>query len=120
MARWRLLGYLALVVGLAACAPSPPAAVNTPPAAVLAGEPARGRAYAGEACAQCHAIRPDRTMSPNPLAPSFVEIANTPGMTRLALTVWLNSEHPSMPHLIVAPGDADDLAAYIASLGSGG
>jgi hypothetical protein len=56
--------------------------------------------------------------SPNPLAPSFEAVARTPGMTRIALTVWLQTPHPSMPNLVVDPDRIDDLSAYLVTLDS--
>jgi mono/diheme cytochrome c family protein len=75
----------------------------------------RGRAYAIRNCAECHAVEATRA-SPNQAAASFREIANTPGMTPLAITVWLQTPHRLMPHIIVEPDDRDDLIAYITSL----
>ena len=49
-------------------------------------------------------------------APSFKKIANTPGMSVTALTVWSRTTHPTMPNLIIEPDDMDDLIAYILSL----
>jgi mono/diheme cytochrome c family protein len=80
------------------------------------GNPARGLVYARQACADCHAVGPDQRQSPDPKAPSFLAIANIPGMTRTAFNVWLFSSHPSMPQLIVEPDRIDDLAAYLATL----
>jgi hypothetical protein len=54
--------------------------------------------------------------SPDRRAPSFSTIANTPGMTVTALTVWSRSVHPTMPNLVISPTDMDDLIAYILSL----
>jgi mono/diheme cytochrome c family protein len=52
------------------------------------GDPGAGAAYAKQVCAKCHAI--DRTeISPELTAPPFKDVANTPGMTETALTVWL-------------------------------
>ncbi|MEZ5996370.1 MAG: hypothetical protein R3C25_11515 [Hyphomonadaceae bacterium] len=102
----------------AACAPVRPA-----PDAVSheqAGNAQAGLAYAESVCAECHAVAPGALFSPNPAAPPFEEIANAPGMTGLALNVWLNSAHESMPHLIIAPERADDLAAYLVTLDRGG
>lgn len=76
----------------------------------------RGRAYAENTCAQCHAVTPAQPYSPNASAPPFEELANTPGMTRTALNAWLHSAHPTMPHLIVEQDHIDDLAAYLATL----
>lgn len=76
----------------------------------------RGYAYADAACASCHALLPGKILSPHPAAPSFQDVADTPGMTRTAFNVWLHSPHPSMPNYIVEPDRVDDLWAYVASL----
>jgi hypothetical protein len=34
----------------------------------------------------------------------------------MALTVWFQSPHPSMPNLILEPGARDDVITYILSL----
>jgi mono/diheme cytochrome c family protein len=102
---------------LAACSALDPA--DAPPAPIVgshAGDPERGLAYAREACAACHAVAADETLSPLPDAPPFGEIARMPGMTSLALTAWLQSSHEQMPNFIVAPERIDDLAAYLESL----
>ncbi len=80
------------------------------------GNAQRGLAYAQANCAGCHAILRDDTNSPNPDSPAFKAVADTPGMTRTALSVFFRSPHPTMPNLIIAPEDADDLIAYIMSL----
>lgn len=75
---------------------------------------ADGRAYAVASCGSCHAVA--GAISPNPLAPSFDTIANTPGMTGTALNVWLHSAHESMPNYLVHPRDVETLAAYLETL----
>jgi mono/diheme cytochrome c family protein len=75
----------------------------------------RGVVYAQENCGSCHAVRQGEA-SANPLAPTFTEIANTPGMTRIALSAWMRSEHVMMPHYIVDQDRIDDVWAYIATL----
>lgn len=80
------------------------------------GEVMRGFIYAQENCAQCHAVRAGETASFNPLAPTFTEIANTPGMTRIALSAWMHSEHVMMPHYVVDQDRIDDVWAYLATL----
>lgn len=77
--------------------------------------PSRGLAYAQVNCAGCHAIAAGQRSSA-PRARSFEAIANTPGMTRIALSAWLHTSHPSMPNLIIDPKEIDDLSAYIATL----
>jgi mono/diheme cytochrome c family protein len=80
------------------------------------GDPRSGLAYAQANCAGCHAILYEDTESPNPDAPAFKAVADTPGITRTALSVFLQTPHPTMPNLIVAGEDADNLIAYILSL----
>jgi hypothetical protein len=50
------------------------------------GDPVAGEAYAEKVCAQCHSIKGDDP-SPEPTAPPFKVVANTPGMTPAALAV---------------------------------
>jgi mono/diheme cytochrome c family protein len=113
----RLILLAAFCLG-AGCAPAPPAPGIAPVAVPLATpDPAvtRGRVFAQEVCAGCHAVTPG-AISPNPAAPRFATIARMPGMTTLALNVWLNSSHPTMPNIAVTPAEARDLSAYLQSL----
>jgi tetratricopeptide (TPR) repeat protein len=80
------------------------------------GDARRGLSYAREVCAECHNVLGSDAPSPNSDAPPFKEIANTPGMSVTALTVWSRMSHPTMPNLIIEPNDMDDLIAYILSL----
>ena len=41
------------------------------------GSAEAGLAYARTVCSECHAIRSDDLLSPNPKAPSFAKIAST-------------------------------------------
>jgi mono/diheme cytochrome c family protein len=75
-----------------------------------------GAAYAQEVCAACHAVLPNEELSPLPQAPTFQSVADTPGMTELALTVWLQSSHPTMPNIILKQDDLRNVVAYIRSL----
>ena len=75
-----------------------------------------GAAYAGKVCAPCHAILANEQISPLPQAPAFQAVADTPGMTELALTVLLQSSHPTMPNIILKPDDMRNVVAYIRSL----
>lgn len=84
--------------------------------AVELGDPQQGLQYATQNCAECHAIVAGDELSPNPDAPSFEDVANTPGMNARALIVWLQSPHPTMPHLIIPAQDTDNIVAYITSL----
>ena len=80
------------------------------------GDAGRGLAYAQRQCSGCHAVQAGQLGSPRPAIATFKQIANTPGMTRTALTVWFQSPHSNMPNLIVEPGDREDVIAYILSL----
>jgi len=82
------------------------------------GDVHAGRVFAKKVCSPCHAIEPEAPMSPKIDAPSFAAVANTPGMTRTALTVWLQTPHPTMPNFILEAQDQDDVIAYILSLKS--
>jgi mono/diheme cytochrome c family protein len=106
MAHLRTLGLV--IVALLSC--------GTGALAQETGDAARGRQYARTVCAECHAISAAEPVSPRPDVAPFKTIANTPGMTALALYVWFRSPHPTMPNLLLAPQDTDDVIAYILSL----
>jgi mono/diheme cytochrome c family protein len=80
------------------------------------GDARRGRDYAQQLCSECHNVGSSDAQSPNTKAPPFRHIANTPGMSVTALTVWSRTSHPTMPNLVIEPDDMDDLIAYILSL----
>jgi mono/diheme cytochrome c family protein len=83
---------------------------NVPPDSATAGH-----RLAAAWCGQCHAIEATSSDVAKP-APAFVRIANQPSTTALSLKVFLQTNHPSMPNLIIAPDDANDLVNYILSL----
>ncbi len=81
------------------------------------GDIRQGRRLALDVCASCHAVRAGQTQSPLATAPSFEEVANTPGMTAAALNFWLTAHaHPTMPLLILSSQQVRDVSAYILSL----
>ena len=80
------------------------------------GDPSRGHAFASMVCAECHFIERAGTPSPNTAAPPFAAVANTPGMTDVALAVFLYTPHPTMPNLVIPTPDARDIIAYILTL----
>lgn len=80
------------------------------------GDPDRGRTYAEQACAGCHAIRRGDADSPVAKATPLETVANVRGMTETALAVFFRTPHPTMPNLIIAGRDLDDVIAYIRSL----
>ena len=77
-----------------------------------------GAAYAKKVCAACHAVLANEQISPLLQAPTFQAVADTPGMTEMALTVWLQSSHPTMPNIVLEPDDMRNVVAYIRSLES--
>ena len=83
------------------------------------GDAAAGLAYADGVCAECHAIKKGQRASPHERAPAFELVANSRGMSEMALRVWFQSPHPSMPNLRLTEKQSDDLIAYIMSLKEG-
>ena len=80
------------------------------------GDAKQGEELAQGVCAECHAITATPGTSPNARAPSFATVARTPGMTEMALRVWLQSPHPTMPNLLLSEQQKDDVIAYLLSL----
>ena len=99
----------ALLLALAASA-------AVPACAQTAGDPAEGYLYAHQVCAECHGVDPGNVASPNPSAPAFQTVVSTPGMTDMALVVWLHTPHQTMPSISIESTDLENLLAYMASL----
>lgn len=91
-------------------------AAATQAAETRGGDVSAGFAYANQVCAECHAIRRGERTSPNERAPAFQMIAEAHGMSEMALRVWFQTAHPSMPNLVIRDKTADDLVVYIISL----
>ncbi len=62
------------------------------------------------------AVLAGATSSPVFEATPFQEVADTPGMTGLALSVWLQSSHPTMLNIILSQDEMRNVVAYIRSL----
>ena len=75
-----------------------------------------GLALAQQVCSECHAIRAGQGRSPNSRSPPFSELATTPGMTSIALTVALTTPHAGMPMFMLTAEQREDIIAYILSL----
>ena len=75
-----------------------------------------GFIFAQTVCAECHAVRDGERASPNAQAPSFTTVANTSGMNAMALEVWFQTPHPTMPNLMFSNQESDNVIAYILSL----
>jgi mono/diheme cytochrome c family protein len=80
------------------------------------GDAKKGAALAQTVCSECHAVGNGESRSPNTKAPTFTSVAGTRGMSEMALRVWLQSPHPTMPNLMLGEGEKDDVIAYILSL----
>ncbi len=100
---WPTIGALHLIMAPAALAQD-------------RGNEDRGLAYARQHCSMCHAVEARQLRSPVMSVATFKAIANTPGMTALALTVWFQTPHPNMPNFVLQKEDRDDIIAYITSL----
>lgn len=79
------------------------------------GPPKQGLALANQLCAQCHAVEKGEASSAAS-APRFEDIANTPGMTAMALNVFFQTPHRAMPNVILTADQKSELIAYILSL----
>ena len=75
-----------------------------------------GESLAREVCSECHAVELDVLQSPNPDAPAFQELANTPGMNAVTIKVWLRSPHRTMPLFVLDGAEIEGVSAYILSL----
>lgn len=80
------------------------------------GDARQGENFAVAACSRCHAVGRKQLHSPNRYAPSFYDLARSPGMTATKLHVWFETPHPSMPNLILRTQDKENVFAYIISL----
>lgn len=80
------------------------------------GNPERGKEMSARFCAECHYTGIYDAESAHPRAPPFRAIANTRGMTAMALSVWMQTSHPTMPNIRLKPETLDDIIAYIRSL----
>ncbi len=95
--------------------------LSTTASTVFAQEPgseADGYLLAQEVCAECHSIESGMKFSPNFLAPTFQDIADTPGMSGLALSVWSITPHKTMPNFAFSQEERADIIAYILSMKS--
>ena len=80
------------------------------------GSITEGHMLAETVCADCHAVDKGALRSRNDHAPTFETIAHTPGMTPMAVRVWLRSAHREMPNLVLKPNEVDDVIAYLETL----
>ena len=76
----------------------------------------QGQQVARVQCAECHLVDKVPGRSPDADAPSFAQIANTPGMTSAALIAALRTSHETMPNVIIKASTLRNVVAYILSL----
>jgi mono/diheme cytochrome c family protein len=81
-----------------------------------AGNVGHGREIAQNICSACHVVSRGQPVSPDSEAPPFPKLADTPGMTSIALSVALQTSHRLMPNIILQPDERRDVIAYILSL----
>ena len=84
----------------------------------LPGDAAAGRDFALGVCAECHLVADDQGSWPVSEAPPFREVADSPGMTELALRAFMQTPHRTMPNILLTPEETDNIIAYILSLKS--
>ena len=105
---------------LAACQANG-AAVETapPPAALAASEAEDVPVFVTAICGDCHAVKVGQ-ISPNPQSPSFVDIANSPGLTRDTLVTFLSDAHnyPMQMDVDLDDEDIELIADYMLTLQS--
>lgn len=77
------------------------------------GDAHKGLIFAERVCAECHAVKAGQKVPA--AAPTFKTIANTPGMTAMALTIFFRTPHRDMPNLVLTDEDRDNVIAYILS-----
>jgi mono/diheme cytochrome c family protein len=83
------------------------------------GDRTTGADWAKAVCAECHAAESGQTRSPNNKAPTFQDVAASPGMTAMALRIWLQTPDPTMPNLMITDAEKDNVIAYIIGMKPG-
>jgi mono/diheme cytochrome c family protein len=91
-------------------------ALAASPAHAQDGNPENGRLQATRLCADCHEVEPAPGTPATLPGPPFIAVAKTKGMTALALSVWLQTSHPTMPNIMLHPETRADIIAYILML----
>jgi mono/diheme cytochrome c family protein len=88
--------------------------VATTPA--FAADANNGERLALRWCAACHVVSATQRQSTTDQAPTFANIAKTPGFDAAKVALFLLEPHPKMPNMELSRTEAGDLAAYIATL----
>ena len=66
-------------------------------------------------CSSCHLVAPDQQRA-HADAPPFATIAKVPDFDAKILAYFVLAPHPKMPDMSLSRSEADDIAAYIATL----
>lgn len=85
-------------------------------ASASAADVDHGERLARRWCAACHIVAPDQTHGQDNVPP-FTTIAKIPGLGADKIALLLRDPHPKMPDMQLSRPEAEDLAAYIVSLG---
>ena len=88
-------------------------AVNCVPS--VAADVGHGEQLARRWCSACHLVASDQQRASADVA-TFSAIARMPNFSREKVAYFLLDPHPKMPDLPLGRRDAEDIAAYIASL----
>lgn len=80
------------------------------------GNASNGKLLAVEICSECHNIGMSNDSQAAKSGPSFESIAALPSTTRMSLTAWFRSPHPSMPSIILTEKESSDIISYILEL----
>lgn len=80
-----------------------------------AGDARHGEVLAQRWCATCHVVEPGQK-GPTSEAPPFASVAERPDFDARALAFFLLNPHPKMPDMNLSRSEAEDLAAYTATL----
>lgn len=88
-------------------------AINCVP--VTAADIAHGEQLARRWCSTCHLVASDQRQASADV-PSFSAVARKPNFSPEKVAYFLLDPHPKMPNLSLGRREAEDIAAYIASL----
>ena len=83
--------------------------------AALAADARNGEELARRWCSACHLVAANQERAPT-VAPPFAIIGRKPGFDARELARSMLAPHPQMPERGLAREQAEDLAAYIATL----
>ncbi len=115
-ASWFRILVIAILVALLLLAIRLHVAAAQTAASERPGDTTAGLRLAKLWCSECHAVERESFLVGR-RAPDFAAVAERPSTTALSLNVFLRSSHNTMPNVILTRGDADDIVAYILSLG---